>query len=429
MSDLKENQFIKLTDGRKARVGQMLGQGAQGMVYSVEVEGKPYALKWYKQVPDENFINNLRRNVKEGAPSPLFLWPEGVTRHLKGSIGYIMPLKPEGFYEFSKFRLAKVRFSSMRSILNAAISTCDAFKLLHSKGLSFQDINDGGLFVNPLDGRVLICDCDNVFPHGDHSGILGKARYVAPEVVTGKKLPDSYSDRFSMCVLLFMFFCIDHPFEGANVVKYPCLTEAIEQQLFGNEICFIFDSENKINHPVKNIHKNAINLWALMPESLKTVFREEFSKSKILKPESRRTEMQWIDILSEVRDLITRCPHCNDEVIADGKTPCLNPRCRSTYTPSLALSCGRRKIPLHNGSRIYSQDKAVESGSVVCNPNDRNMLLIKNLSDHCWTVTTSKGKMISVPSGNFLPAKEGLKVSMLSNNQTIEYIITQNTQN
>lgn len=425
MNDLKENSIIKLTDGKKVKVGRMLGQGAQGTVYRVEMEGQSYALKWYKQLPSENFVNNLKRNVMEGSPSPQFLWPLGVTRQIKGSQGYIMPLKPEGFYEFSKFRLAKVRFNSLLSILNAAISTCNAFKLLHSKGLSFQDINDGGLFINPSDGQVLICDCDNVFPHGDHSGILGKARYVAPEVVVGKKLPDSYSDRFSMCVLLFMFFCVDHPFEGANVLRYPCLTEAIEQQLFGNDICFIFDKDNPINKPVRNIHKNAINLWKLMPERIKTVFQEEFSKSKIFNPESRRTEMQWIDILSEVRDLLTHCPHCNDEVIADGKTPCLNPNCLSTYTSALVLSAGKRKIPIGKGTRIFTNDVATECGKVLMNPSDKNMF-IKNVSATTWTVTTPKGKQISVPSGNIMPAREGLKISIINNNQKFEYTITQN---
>lgn len=59
--------------------------------------------------------------------------------------------------------------------------------------------------------------------------MLGKARYIAPEIVLGKNMPNSYSDRFSMTVILFMLFCIDHPFEGMNVVRYPCMTEEIER--------------------------------------------------------------------------------------------------------------------------------------------------------------------------------------------------------
>ncbi len=219
MKTFSTNIQIKLADGKKAIVKKLLGSGGQGSVYLVDVEGRSKALKWYNVKPSDQFLSNLRKNIAEGSPSPIFLWPEAITKEKEGGIGYIMPLCPDGYFEFSKFRLMKVRFSSFRALLTAAIQTCEAFRRLHSKGLSYQDLNDGGFFINPTTGEVRICDCDNVFPHGESSGIMGKARYIAPEVVMGKNMPDSYSDRFSMTLMLFMYFCIDHPFEGRNVVK------------------------------------------------------------------------------------------------------------------------------------------------------------------------------------------------------------------
>ena len=60
-------------------------------------------------------------------------------------------------------------------------------------------------FINPSNGDVMICDNDNVMANNERSGILGKARYMAPEIVAGG-IPDKYSDRFSLSVILFMLF-------------------------------------------------------------------------------------------------------------------------------------------------------------------------------------------------------------------------------
>ncbi len=148
-TELNNNATLFLRDGSVAHVNRIIGSGGQGLVYSVTVNGEEYALKWYKQNPGNAFYQNLQKNAEDGAPSPSFLWPKAVTKVKYGSFGYIMPLKPEGYCEFSEYRLAKVRFSSFRAILNAAIELCEAFRLLHAKGLSFQDLNDGGFFIHP----------------------------------------------------------------------------------------------------------------------------------------------------------------------------------------------------------------------------------------------------------------------------------------
>lgn len=416
MQEFNTGTLLVLTDNRKARVTRLLGEGAQGIVYEIELDGKPYALKWYKRMPSDTFIDNLRKNADETAPSDKFLWPLAVTRMKFGSVGYVMPLKPAGFEEFSKFRLAKVRFASMRAILNAAINTCEAFRSLHAKGLSFQDINDGGLFINPTDGRVLICDCDNVFPHGEQSGILGKARYIAPEVVMGKKLPDSYSDRFSMAVMLFMFFCIDHPFEGMNVLRHPCMTEEIERHLFGADARFIYSPGDDTNRPVHGVHKNALMMWPLLPDELKQIFISEFSKSKLDNPQTRNTEMQWIDSLSKVRDLLTRCPNCGDEVFASAGCKCLNPKCGKTVAPKHWLINGTRKYPLTVGSQIYLSGTDQPSARVLTKPGTTDYI-IQNLMEVQWQVTTPSGKTIPIAPRAFVPVKPNLEIKFFNNNQ------------
>lgn len=411
MNHLKRNDRIKLEDGREATVYEFLGEGAQGAVYTVEVNGEAKALKWFRRPPEDRFLHNLRKNIGDGSPSPLFLWPEGMTRVKCGGQGYIMPLRPEGSYEFTKFRLAKVRFRSFSAILKAAISLCEAFRLLHAQGLSYQDLNDGGFFINPDTGQVAICDCDNVYPHGDNSGILGKARFMAPEVVMGKVLPNSYTDRFSLSVILFMLFCIDHPFEGFNVVKRPCLTEEIEQNLFGRDLCFIFDKNNDTNRPVRGIHRNALTMWPLMPNELRKAFEKQFSADILENPEDRMTEMQWVDLLISVRDKLVRCPHCGDETFVENGKPCLNPRCKKEISHAMALEGSGRSIPLLKGGIIRIEKDYDATGVIVEKPGDPSVLLIKNTADKAWSVTTPSEKSISIAIGGFMPAKEGLIIN------------------
>ena len=107
MKELKTNDKVNLVGGLQATVVKELGRGGQGIVYLVELLGKKMALKWYLNAPDDRFYKNLESNVKKGAPSGAFLWPEYVTMKEKGSYGYIMPLRPDGYYEFGQFYLAR----------------------------------------------------------------------------------------------------------------------------------------------------------------------------------------------------------------------------------------------------------------------------------------------------------------------------------
>lgn len=430
MRPLTKGMMIMLTDGRRVKVKELLGEGAQGWVYLVDCPERAHdihcnhvnmALKWYKKCPSQEFLDNLSKNANEGAPSSHFIWPEAVCRKQVGSTGYVMRLRPSDFHELSDFRLAKVRFQSFSAILRACMETCEAFRQLHARGLSYQDLNDGGFFINPKSGQVYICDNDNVFPNGENSGVAGKARYMAPEIVMGKNRPDTYSDRFSLAVILFMYLFIDHPFEGENVIAYPCLTEEIERRLFGEDLCFIYD-DSKTNLPVKGVHNNVLLFWPMWPESLKELFKQEFSKEKLRNPQKRMTELEWINHFMQVRDQLVLCPNCGDESFVgreqdsflnglSGKAErCLSPKCKKPIKIQFYLVKGTRHIPLLPGTVIYFDHIARPSGMVQSNINDLDMLLIGNFEDTTWQVTTKSSKVIPVAKNGYLPVKDGLKI-------------------
>lgn len=435
MSELTYGSVIPLTDGKTVVVDRLLGAGGQGMVYLCKSGDKEYALKWYKQRPSEAFRQNLMKNVDEGAPSDSFIWPLRVTKVVNGSFGYVMHLRPQDHREFGEFRLAHCRFGSWQAVITAAMQICEAFKALHAKGLSYQDLNDGNFFIHPSTGHVLICDNDNVFPNLENSGILGKARYMAPEVVAGKTLPNNYSDRFSLSVVLFMLFCIDHPFEGREVCSKVCLTEEIEREVFAHPL-FIYDPDDQRNQPVRGVHRNVMAFWPQLPEVLHQTFVNEFSKETLEKPEKRFTELQWLNVLQDVRDRLVRCPHCGDEtfvgrsqdkrlnllthLLGSKVDTCLNPKCGFEVKPEFLLTTGHRQIAITSRNCIYLDRDSKPEARVIHHPINKDVLLLQNLTDKNWEGMTPSGKPFSIAPQNFVPVKNGITLQITTDNHRFD---------
>lgn len=409
MTELSKNSIVSLVGGGTATIVKELGRGGQGIVYLVEVCGEKKALKWYLNAPDDKFYRNLEHNIASGAPSDAFLWPEYLTEKQQGSYGYIMKLRPQNYYEFGNFLLAKVSFKSFTAMLSAAMRICDGFMMLHRFGYSYQDLNDGNFFIDPQTGDVLICDNDNVMPQGEKSGIMGKARYMAPEIVAGG-IPDKYSDRFSLSVILFMLFYANHPFEGAKVVACPCMTESFEKRFYGSEALFIYDPTDKSNLPVRGIHQNVIRRWPAFPQILRDTFIEEFSKEKLQNPSSRMIEQNWKKIISTIRDSLVVCHHCAEETfvnISNTTDKCMN--CGKDVDLSKRLVIKNRSLPLINKTSIYIDEDNTPDGVVTTDSN--GFMLIKNVSTETWTVETPSGKIKTVAPNEILPVKEGLKIT------------------
>lgn len=409
MTELSKNSIVSLVGGGTATIVKELGRGGQGIVYLVEVCGEKKALKWYLNAPDDKFYRNLEHNIASGAPSDAFLWPEYLTEKQQGSYGYIMKLRPQNYYEFGNFLLAKVSFKSFTAMLSAAMRICDGFMMLHRFGYSYQDLNDGNFFIDPQTSDVLICDNDNVMPQGEKSGIMGKARYMAPEIVAGG-IPDKYSDRFSLSVILFMLFYANHPFEGAKVVACPCMTESFEKRFYGSEALFIYDPTDKSNLPVRGIHQNVIRRWPAFPQILRDTFIEEFSKEKLQNPSSRMIEQNWKKIISTIRDSLVVCHHCAEETfvnISNTTDKCMN--CGKDVDLSKRLVIKNRSLPLINKTSIYIDEDNTPDGVVTTDSN--GFMLIKNVSTETWTVETPSGKIKTVAPNEILPVKEGLKIT------------------
>ena len=413
MVELKKGDKVSLTNGSQAVIVNELGRGGQGIVYLVEVGGQKMALKWYINKPSDWFYKHLEENISKGAPSEAFLWPEYLTMKQQGTFGYVMKLRPQGYFEFGQYLLARVQFKSLDAIVNAAMKICEGFKALHLSGLSYQDLNDGNFFIHPETGDVLICDNDNVAPEGENSGILGKARYMAPEVVTGAKMPSKQTDRYSLSVVLFLLFYGNHPLEGARVLACPCMTEKYEKQFYGSDAIFIYDPTNKNNLPVRGVHNNVMRKWPAFPAILREAFLKEFSHECLTNQDARCLERDWQKTIQKVRDMLVVCSECNQETfVEDASTPkCIN--CGKTFALPGTLKINDRSVLLTPNTKVYIDMDNKPDIQVVAVPGDKYPVQLKNITTNNWTVETPSGKLKAIEPNQCMPVKAGLKVNLM----------------
>ena len=386
MATLRNGENIPLLgSGRYARIIDYIAEGGQGEVYRVDFNGGEYALKWYsKMTPSEAFYSNLAHNIKIGAPDQNFLWPLAVTEKVNGKFGYIMGLRPSCYKEYGEFLLGDVRFKSWDLLFKAALNIAESFFALHSKGYSYQDLNEGSFFINPDNGDVLICDNDNVAPFGENLGVKGMPKYMAPEVVTNKARPNTHTDRFSLAIILFRLFYIDHPLEGKYTIQFP-LTDAIGAQLFGERPIFVYDPDNDANRPDPEAHPNVIRRWPMFPPDLTAAFTKAFTKG-LKDINSRITEQQWREVLVKARGMLVRLDG-KEQFVNAYKPDTIPPDCRLLRTEEQAIALAPDSILYSCQTNRISTDYQTPTGMVRASVSDKTVYGLGNLSDGDWICT------------------------------------------
>ncbi len=414
---LKVGDRVPMELGGEAEVTQLLGQGGQGAVYRASYRGRDHALKMYfpNKIKDPvMFRENLQRLCEDGSNDPSFLMPQMLTEQTAEGFGYLMELIPPGYVPFTDILNARVKFSGLYSVVNAAIHITAAFRALHNSGRSYQDLNDGGFFIRPTDGSVLICDCDNIAPYGEHLGIAGKPGYMAPEIVRGEKAPDKLTDRWSLAVVLFRLLLRGDPLEGRKVLNSVCLTEEAERRHYGSEPVFVYDPDNDANRPVRGVHNNIIKFWRIMPDYIREAFTQSFTVG-LFQPEKRLIEKQWLDLLLRMRGDICACS-CGAQGFITGSEHDDEGRiicpCGEHYAPPLALHLGRQRILLFDGARLFDENVRV-TGEVVRNKLNPSLWGLKNLSDEAWDCVLPNGQEKQVAPGSAVPVFNGTRVTVM----------------
>lgn len=427
MKEFQKGQRIKTVSGGELEVIQKLGEGGQGVVYKVNYNGKPLALKWYfgnKLNNADKFYRNIQNNIKQGTPTGAFLWPLEITEYFEGSFGYLMELRPPEYKDFSLFLLAKVHFANIEALINTALCITNGFRELHNRGYSYQDLNDGNFFVNPKTGDVLICDNDNVAPYGENLGIAGKCRYMAPEVVMGQKRPDSHTDRFSLAVVLYMLLFLNHPLEGKRTMC-PCLTEELERKFYGSDHVFVWDPANDANRPVRGVHTNEIKLWPLYPAFVRKTFEKAFSHEVMVGNDTthRVIEKEWQEVFTTLRDLTIKCSCGSETFIDPSQQSCRCINCGKSIERPPILKVKKYHAALAPGKKLYachvqydSDDFKEAKGEVISSRNNPSLLGLRNDSNNTWEAILPNGSSKGYPNGQVIKLGKGIKINFGNGN-------------
>lgn len=422
MAETKQDQLapgtqIATKSGTMITIIKFLGEGGQGAVYEVDYGGVKKALKWYKELgkDPEAFRKNLEENIAQGSPAPAFLWPEDVTVWKDATFGYIMGLRPEGYYEVSEFLIANVK-ADWKQLVDASMNIVTAFRILHNRGYSYQDLNDGNFFINPQTGDVKIADNDNVAPSGKNMGIMGKPRYIAPEVVLGKNLPNTASDRYSLALVLFLLLLRGHPLEGKKGMPI-LMTDAEARRIYGEEPVFIFDPTDDSNRPNEELNKGVIELWKCLPQYMKDVFIRAFSQDS-LKKVHRVVELEWLRALTRFRSDIVRCSCGNDVFTENARDICCD-QCGKKISFKSKVHLPEYSIPAVPDSRIYrvqlgtvNPEDALKPVGIIIRSTDPNVVLLRNSSDSTWNCVTSTGVKRTLKKTESAPVKAGIKMKV-----------------
>ncbi len=409
---------------REATVGAQLGQGGQGAVFVVDVDGEdePSALKWYFPLSatarQELALRNL---VDRPSPHERFLWPRSLAYPVDlgalDGFGYVMRLRPAE--HVSLVRLVQRTVSApYRTLATIGLELAHGFLSLHNEGLCYRDISFGNVFFEPTSGRVLICDNDNVGIDGrGRTSIRGTPYFMAPEIVRGEAVPSRNTDLWSLAVLLFYVLINHHPLEGAYAETFECWDETAMRAVFGDRPRFIFDPDDASNGPVPGLHDHAVLMWEQYPSRVRELFVQAFTKG-IADPDGGRVlDSEWRAEMAQLRDVVVYCQACGSQNLHEEHVTRRCWSCTETIVPPPRLKFGARTSMVlnhdtelfpHHLERNYDYSHAI--GAVRRHPENEAVWGLQNLGATAWSVQVPNEAATLVIPGRSATLTEGLTI-------------------
>jgi eukaryotic-like serine/threonine-protein kinase len=427
MSDLlRPGQVLRTASEKDCQVERFLAAGGQGEVYLAKWCDRPYALKWYKpETATAEQARVLETLAAKGPPSERFLWPLEMVPAQPGSssYGYLMPLREHRFKNIPA--LFKRRMEpGFRALGTAGLQLAEGFRELHAKGLCYCDVSPYNVFFDADTGDVAICDNDNVIVNGEKPAVVGTPEFMAPEVVRLEALPSRATDQFSLAVLLFELFFLDHPLKGKKDEAIRCLDLPARTKLFGTEPLYIFDPKDDSNRPVPGLHDAPIAFEKVYPACYKRLFEKAFTVG-LHNPNGRVTETEWMEAMASLRDSIVYCTHCRLENFYDadalqgprGKLPpCWS--CRKDVALPFRLKLGHDVVMLNHDTRLFPHhlegrrfDFSALAAEVVRRPRDPSVWGLKNLCPSKWVLTSPNGSVTDIEPGRSAMLESGCKIN------------------
>jgi hypothetical protein len=190
-----------------------------------------------------------------------------------------------------------LRYLQCGSIMASAV------RRLHYAGLAHADLSHNNVLIDPKGGDACVIDIDSlVVPGLAPPTVLGTPGYIAPEVVSGKKLPSIETDMHALAVLLYETLLLRHPLQGPKV-RSTRSAEEDELLSMGREALFVEHPTDRTNwiRPTPKVPLSRLGPY-LEPLFLKT-FVEALHA-----PARRASASEWEKALSKTFDLIHPSP-------------------------------------------------------------------------------------------------------------------------
>ena len=423
MTDIHEQTRFHTYSNNEVIIEKLLGEGGQGRVYLAAYRGEKKAVKIYSKSvcnDSEEQRRKLQQFVMMGSPDGRFLWPVDVICD-DNVFGFVMDLVPPEYYRIDSILCGRARFSSFRAAVTAAIEITAAMSCLHSRGMFYPDISTANFLVDPNDGKVRICDADQIARFGEPCNTMWTPRFAAPEIICRELEPSVQSGRYSLAVIIFLLLTRAHPLEGKRSLC-TLLTPELEQQIYGIDPVFILDPDDDRNRPVAGVHTPIEKIWTELPAYMKEMFIRQFSREVLLHPEKRATEGEWLDLLMRFRSEIVPCQACKGESFGYGPDKS-SPVCSCCGAPLRIhrFASSKRinyKIPLIPGREICrlqiaacSIDKAdAPAFRIWIHPEEpKQLVLINRSGEDVYLLTLGSERRLVKPNHAFVAAP-GVKV-------------------
>jgi DNA-binding helix-hairpin-helix protein with protein kinase domain len=409
-------------------VGEELGRGGEGIVYGIH-DGSGacrYALKWYlPHVASPTRLSLLSYIIDRGAPSDRFLWPLNLLRASDDStFGYLMELRPDGYVGLAALLRGRVERRE-GAVVRFGFELARSFLALHGIGLCYRDINFGNAFFEPVTGRALICDNDNVGIDGvSPTGVRGAPGFMAPEIVRGEALPSRVTDNYSLAVMLFYLLMVGHPLEGRRTWNEPDDPET-RARFFGHEPIFIFDPDNDANRPVEGVHDHVEVMWNRFPRFFRASFSRVFTSGLFDPQNGRVLDSEWCDALARLLDLMWVCQACGTTSYVEPDEPgrgCIvcgaEPPGLIRIGSHLLVVSPRLRITKHHLNFDLDIDTpiAVASG----HPTIPGRLGLRNVSAQAWNIGARTGELGNLEPGRSVELVAGLRIDLGSHVVRVE---------
>lgn len=308
----ESSRYVVDTTGIRYPLGEELGRGGQGAVYSTE--GGRLAVKLlFDRSPVRR--DRLRNQLALVGRLPLEGLP--LARPLRmlrpPEVGYVMELLTGMVPLVELIRPSKgaasalswfVATGGLRRRLRMLGRIADVMAQLHGRGLAYGDPSPHNVFVSQATDatEVRLIDADNLQYQSSPSATpIFTPGYGAPELLAGRSGANTLTDAHAFAVMAFQMLSLVHPLIGDAVTDGE--PEKEEQALRG-ELPWVDDPTD-----ISNSSRRGLPRTEVLSDSLAKLFSRTFGEG-LRSPISRPGLAEWAARLHAAADATLRCPAC-----------------------------------------------------------------------------------------------------------------------